>query len=114
LTQLPDYASTPYGSQERSTVLDDTEMQPTFVNLRQAQAVMTSPVEGRTYSGNDKSRYCKSIFAWILARLHHHHLDALEAFSTECPLSSLCSYDRTIRLWYKTSLALQPSATCEP
>lgn len=74
------------GPQASKKGFDDAETQTILDEFRRAEEVLLSPVEGRNYTCNDKSRFCKSVFAWILARLHHLHLDAVAALSTGYPL----------------------------
>ena len=59
--------------------LDDADMRSIFVGIHQAHAVLLSPVEGEEYSYDEKSRYCRTFWVWIIARLHHRYLDAAEA-----------------------------------
>jgi hypothetical protein len=106
MDHLPEHASTAEVSQGLDAIVDDADMHSIFVDIRQAQAVLVSPVEGTEYSSDEKSRYCRTFWTWIMARLHHRYLDAAEALEVMPPLvcGSLSTY---LRVQAYFSLAAQ-------
>jgi hypothetical protein len=60
------------------TNLADKDMKSIFVNIQQAQLALSAE-RVMEHSNNEESRYCRAFWTWVLARLHHVYLDAVEA-----------------------------------
>ena len=66
--------------------IDDEDLRSICVDIRQAHLALS--VEKTWENLNDeKLRYCRAFWTWILARLHHRYIDAAEILETIQPLA---------------------------
>jgi hypothetical protein len=75
---LPSSALTAEPLKIWTPVLTMKQMRSIFIAFRQAHLVLNTSVSETGYTSDDKARYCRSFWSWIMARLHHRYLETAE------------------------------------
>ena len=75
---LPSCALTAIVSHDLDPSINDERMRSIFIAIRQAHLILNTSVSEAAYTSDDKSRYCRSFWPWIMAQLHHRYLEAAE------------------------------------